>query len=193
MNRDDLSQYLVHWTKGDDYEEAFRSLLSICLDGAIKGGDRGVFGGGKCVCFTEAPASKFHGEVIGHFKPFGIQIQKRWAFECGARPVIYQPREDLAKLDKSIRWKHVDFSYGNGLESRNYTWQREWRIKKDVLNLPPDPTIIVPDEEWCKRLITEFSSENIMRGCEENMDLGYYYTYKPVLKDRYSILWLEQH
>ncbi|WP_125289136.1 hypothetical protein [Erwinia sp. 198] len=191
MNRDDISEYLVHWTKGNNYEDAFRGLISICLDGALKGGGRGVFGGEKCVCFTEAPAEKFHGKVIGHFKPFGIQVEKRWAFERGGRPVIYQPREDLEKLHKSIHWKHVDFSYGNSPQSRNYTWQREWRVKEDLLNLPSQPTIIVPDKEWCNKLIAEFSNENLIRGCEENMDMGYYYTYNPVLGNEYTILWLE--
>ena len=190
MNRDDLSNYLVHWTKGSD-EEAFENLLSICFDSFLYGGERGVFGGDKCICFTEAPAEKFHSSVIGQFKPFGIQVTKKWAFKMGGRPVIYQPRSDLHKLDMSIRWRHVDFDICNGSQYRNYTWQREWRIKSDKLELPLPLTVIVPNKQWCNKLIDAFYGENLRRGCEDNMDLGYFYTYRPVLKDEFTVLWLE--
>lgn len=175
---------------GDTYQEAYESLLSICKDSILYGGSRGVCGGANCICFTETPKETFHENVVGQFKPFGIEVEKAWLFEQGGRPVIYQPRDELQYLAPSIHWRHVDFSIGHSEQYRNYTWQREWRIQKDELHLPSNPAVIVPNEEWANKLQEDIISENMWRGCEENMDLGYYYTYRPVLQGEFMIFWL---
>lgn len=192
MNRSDLSPSLVHWTKGSCFEEALESLISICIDEQIFGGTRGIADGSRCVCFTESPVDKFHEKVIGEFKPFGIQVTKEWLFGLGGRPVIYQPRYDLKKLDPSIRWRHVDFSLKNNSYRRNYTWQREWRIQRDSLWLPEQTVIVVPTREYGNRLIQAFDSEDSWRGCQENIDLGYFYTYNPVQARHYQVLYLDE-
>jgi hypothetical protein len=75
MTRDDISKYLIHWTKGDSYEEAFEILRSIVFEMRIIGSGKYIKGSYYCVCFTEAPVEKFH-QVIGKYKPFGIRVSK---------------------------------------------------------------------------------------------------------------------
>ncbi|WP_131825775.1 hypothetical protein, partial [Chromobacterium violaceum] len=170
MQREDLSQYLIHWTKGQSYEEAYNALLNICFDGVIHGGTRGVTGGESVICFTETPAKIFHSNTIGEFKPFGIQFKKIEIFKKGGLPVIYQPNSDLKYLDPSIHWRHVEFSIGSNGKNRNFTWQREWRVKTKFLKIESPATIIVPDREWVERIVNDFSSEYLKRGQEDNYD-----------------------
>ena len=190
MVRNDLSEDLVHWTKGT-YDEAYEALLSICFDGYIRGGNRGVFTKENCVCFTETPTETFHSKTIGNLKPFGVRVSKRWAFSEGALPVIYQPASHIENLADGIKWRHVDFSIDDSEQRRNYTWQREWRIKVNYLYLPKDLTLIVPNKLWAEKLMSDINEENILRGCEDNMDLGYFYTHRPVLSSGFTILWLD--
>lgn len=104
--RDDLSDRLVHLTKG---EEAFETFVHILNDKALKGGNGFIKGGHKCVCFSEAPISKLP-QVLStphdtiKYRPYGFIFTKRWVFEKGGRPVIYQPDGDydILPLEKSI-------------------------------------------------------------------------------------------
>lgn len=99
--RDDISDYLVHWTKGDCYEEAAEILLQIIVTDAVKGGNGFIKGQYICVCFTEAPLDVFHLKK-GKYKPFGIQMHKSDVFGLGGRPVIYQLEEEFDILPKSM-------------------------------------------------------------------------------------------
>ncbi|MFM4846662.1 hypothetical protein ACEUDP_18285 [Aeromonas caviae] len=169
--RTDHTDYLVHWTRGDT-DEAFDRLTSIAIDECIYGGNFGVRAGCNCVCFTEAPINHFH-EREGFFQPFGIMVSKKWLFGLGGRPVIYQPEDDFILLPKRLQWKHVDYDI-TGYKKRDYSWQREWRIQTDKLNLPvSEVTLIVPDEDYYDELRERFSNENISRGLASCDSYGY--------------------
>ena len=111
MVRDDLSDRLIHLTRGasndpkTNRDEAVGNLESILKDGALKGGDGFIKGSFKCVCFSEAPVSKLpyilaHAEAHGFkYSPYGVMVSKRWFFAQGGRPVIYGSSDEFDKLN----------------------------------------------------------------------------------------------
>lgn len=154
MQRIDLSEYLVHWIKGDSHEDAFDVLRQIVHNRVLLGSSGGIRDGWTCVCFTEAPKNVFH-QVLGRYKPFGIQIPKSWLFEKGGRPVIYQAHHEYELLSKQIRWRHVRFE-PHTKPPVDFSWEREWRIRADELVVDPKVArILVPDESWAEALINE--------------------------------------
>ena len=104
MLRADMSDDLVHWTKGQSDQEAFDALSKIVSEHRLLGGNSCIKGEFTCVCFSEAPLSYFY-EVRGRYRPFGILLSKRWVFLQGGRPVIYQAPEEFERLPMSHRWR----------------------------------------------------------------------------------------
>lgn len=155
--RDDLSNKLVHLTKGtgDDPEkhrgEALRSFGKIIKSKTIKGGTGFIKGGHTCVCFSEAPISKLSyiiaNETDKNFKyqPYGVMVDKRWLYQKGGRPVIYGPDPDYRLLPDEMKYRHVRF-YLSEKTTIDHSAEREWRIKTSDLQITPkEVTLIVPD------------------------------------------------
>jgi hypothetical protein len=164
MAREDISDKLVHFTKGDTLETAFTHIRAIISESRLTGGNGFVKGGYRCVCFSEAPAAALeHGllnsSAYSRYSPFGIMFEKSWIFEQGGRPVIYQPDSEYAALPESHKWRHVRYE-PNAEEPNDFTWEREWRIQTDELNFSPSvAAVVVPDRDWAERLIAEHESE----------------------------------
>lgn len=166
MIRDDLSNKLIHLVRGDTIEEAFGKFHSILKERQLRGGTGYIKGGYTCVCFTEAPIAKLSYVLANpdlarmRYRPLGIMIDKAYAFDHGARPVIYQPEDDFNKLDETIRYRHVRFELNNPNYPIDLTWEREWRIKTDILPLPIETTtFIVPNREWRDEFVKTHSDE----------------------------------
>lgn len=192
QERSDHTDYLVHWTKGT-FEEALDSLTSIAIDETLYGSANGIRSSDVCVCFSEAPIESFH-KGGDYFQPFGVRVSKRWFFEQGGRPVIYQTIEEYNLLSEELRWKHVDFDV-SGNNKRNYTWQREWRIKMDELYLPVEEvTLLVPDKKYFDILQQRFSNENYARGLASCDPYGYgmYTPHYPTQADTYPLEYFEK-
>ena len=187
--REDLSNYLVHWLKGETEEDSYQTLLEICIDECIRGSNgRGVYGDDKVICFSEAPAKIFHSDIKGEFKPFGVSIYKHDIFSLGGLPVIYQPKEQLQYLDKSIHWRHVDFNLTSP-DYKNYTWQREWRLKAEQFNLNNvGVALLVPNKSWAERLKSDIHNENCNRDYFQYCMLGGYYEFPLVLSGKTMII-----
>ena len=186
LNRVDHTNYLVHWTSGG-LEEAIEKFKSIAVDGILYGNNYGVRSKDNCICCTEAPVENFHIEG-SRYKPFGIRFSKRWYFSQGGRPVIYQPEEDYQSLDESIRWKHVDFDLRD--ENRcDYSWGREWRLKREELVLPiEEAVLIIPDESYRESFVEYFRDVNFWRGVATSADPYLYWDLYPESPgDKYKI------
>src|SRR4030095_5613528 len=96
QEREDVSNYLVHFIKGDSYEETVGTLSSVVLGSQLLGGNGVIKGSSRCVCFSEAPIKSL-GQMLMKpsihgvkYKPFGVILTKKWLFEQGGRPVIYE-------------------------------------------------------------------------------------------------------
>ncbi len=160
MIKDDLSNKLIHFTKGDA-QQAIKNFHSILSQKKLVAGTHGIKGDFKCVCFTESPIAKFS-HILANpklynfpYAPFGIMVDKAWLFEKGGRPVIYQPDEDYDLLEASIKYRHKTYDPLKGID---FTWEREWRIHIDELPLDPtQTTIVVPNRRYRDELIEKYT------------------------------------
>lgn len=123
--------------------------------------------GEDVVCFTEAPIQEFNSvfslvsiassaDERPRYEPYGIAVSKKWLFEQGARPVIYDDENSSSKYPEALRYRFVPYDPTNGID---YTWEREWRIKTKELNLDPKHTlVIVPTAEEAFQIVYEFAN-----------------------------------
>jgi len=153
--RPDITDKLVHFTNGDTEELAFERLLQIIDEQRLIGSGTKIRGNFKCVCFSEAPLTSLQNGLVNpsaysRYLPFGILFEKRWIFEQGGRPVIYEPDDEFGLLPETLRWRHVRYEPG----TIDFTWEREWRIHCDELHFTPDVAcIVVPLKSWADALI----------------------------------------
>ncbi|MGF7466493.1 MULTISPECIES: hypothetical protein [Alcaligenes] len=160
MSRPDLSDDLIHWMKGDTYDEAFDVLVKIVTGEYLLGGTGMIKGGYRCVCFTESPINSFH-KIQGKYKPFGLAFTKSFMYSQGARPVIYQSESEYGDLPESLQWRHVRFDLV-GPPVVDFTWEREWRLLTDSVKLCPEHVrIILPGDFWLEELVNRFDFEEI--------------------------------
>lgn len=158
MIRDDLSNKLIHFTKGTP-EEATVAFRSIIKEEKLRGGTGFIKGGFKCVCFTESPIAKFPHILASPkafdfpYAPLGIMVSKLWLYKQGGRPVIYQPDEEYDDLNDNQKYRHKRYEPDKNID---FTWEREWRIKTDSLRLDPyETTLIVRGRSWEKELFQD--------------------------------------
>ncbi|CAN5147662.1 hypothetical protein BH09PAT2_BH09PAT2_06230 [soil metagenome] len=153
--RDDLSNKLIHLTKGtpDEAKKIFKKIIS---ESQLLGSNNDIRGGDKVICFSEAPISKL-GLILAYGKytnmrymPYGFMFEKNYLFEKGARPVIYQTGKEFDELNENQKYRHVRYEHNKGID---HTWEREWRLKTDSLILDPENvTLIVPSKEIERKL-----------------------------------------
>jgi hypothetical protein len=165
MGRIDISQDLIHFTKDETKEAAFKRLQKIIRERKLFGGTNLIKGKYRCVCFSEAPLTSLAAGLINEdyystYSPFGVMVSKQWLFEQGGRPVIYQPNSEFRLLPESHRWRHVTFDIRPAFSFSDFTWEREWRIRCDELPFDhKSARIVVPDARWAARLIREHDDE----------------------------------
>lgn len=158
MGRIDTSEFLVHFTKGDNALDSFRS---IATSSELRGGTGFIKGGYRCVCFTEAPLHALQ-DILLHpsehgykYAPFGIVVRKAWLFQYGGRPVIYQPDAEYGLLPEALRWRHVRYE-PNANPPIDFSWEREWRVLTDSLKIAPDNAwLVVPSVEKLREVCEE--------------------------------------
>lgn len=159
--RPDITDKLVHFTSGASDDEAFNCLRQIIAERRLLGSGTKIHGNYKCVCFTEAPLPSLqHGLVntsaYSRYSPFGVLLEKKWVFEQGGRPVIYQPDYEFAVLPELLRWRHMRYEPG----VIDFTWEREWRIQCAELQFESHvASIVVPNKNWADELIAEHHAQ----------------------------------
>lgn len=110
----------------------FAVLRKILSEGELKGTSNWTYGQ-KCVCFSEAPIVEFNSifslvaiaaskQERPRYEPYGIAVSKKWLFETGGRPVIYDHTDTFGKLPKDLKYRFVPYDPGKGID---YTWERE--------------------------------------------------------------------
>ncbi len=142
--RTDISSYLFHFVnRGNTPADRLRAILKC---GYIRGG---LYPPAtkKSVCFTEAPLAdvvRQDGILDSHsyqrLSLWGIGFKKKFIFDAGGLPVIYQPRVRLADIHPNAHWRHVDFDLETGTD---YSWQREWRICSEEFHFESEHAVLV--------------------------------------------------
>lgn len=122
----------------------------------------------KCVCLSEAPISAI-GMILDNpkshkfrYQPVGLTLDKKWFFEQGGRPVIYQPESEYSDLPNKLQYRHVSFDPTREPTPIDFTWEREWRLNAEHLELDPTKcSIIIPKRQWIKEINDYFKRKEI--------------------------------
>lgn len=137
-SREDLSDYLFHFTKG---KYAFETLKIILNEGILKDVNKRGY-----LCFTEAPVTALFNmfQIFERCKnpmyaPYGIGIKKNLLYNDGCRPVIYGTIEDFGTFPKHLYWRCEEYKP----DEKDYSWLREWRLKIKEFKLPIEDCIVI--------------------------------------------------
>lgn len=133
MARDQFpAAMLTHFTRRSIEGDALDNLVSILRDGVIRASTRLIPGGHAAVCFFDSPIAEL-GRLLTpanrrRYEPFGIALDKRYAFRQGARPAIYMPLPEAERLlapEELWRVAAIDFDRDPPVD---WTFEREWRM-----------------------------------------------------------------
>ncbi len=135
---------LTHFTRAARTSSAIDNLVSILTSQVIHGGRRMVRGGRPAVCMFDIALPNLRTvltrENRRRYEPFGIAVDRRYAFRMGARPVIYLPwREARETIAPAEHWRVVSLEIERN-PPVDWTYEREWRLPGD---LPLQPSLCV--------------------------------------------------
>ena len=130
---------LTHFTRASRAGDALDNLASILRDGIIRGSSRMIAGRQPTVCMFDAPLAELS-RLLNRlnrrrYQPFGVALEKHYAFAMGARPVIYIPLAEARRiLPDGELWRVVAIDLGRD-PPIDWTFEREWRVPGE-LRLP---------------------------------------------------------
>ena len=169
--RRDMSDLLFHFTRSTpDGRTASSVLNKILSEGLLRGTSKQKHLD-KFICFTEAPIQECNSifslvsiatlpEHLPRYEPYGVAIAKKWLYEKGGRHVIYDHPDARVDISPSQLYRFAPYDPENG---KDFTWEREWRIKKDELILDPDHTlVIVPSSKEAFEIVYKYASVGIV-------------------------------
>lgn len=128
---------LTHFTRASvDGASALDNLSIILREGVIRGAERMVRGGRAAVCMFDAALTELSSllkrDNRRRYEPFGIALDKRYAFKAGARPVMYIPWVEAEQmLDAEELWRVVPIDL-DCTPPIDWTFEREWRHLGDL-------------------------------------------------------------
>jgi len=132
--RRDLTDWVWHLVKRDGHPQ--ETVSRIITEQTLRG-SRDHASGETVICFSEAPLRELMNQdemlsrnAYKRLALYGVGFRKRWLFDRGGLPVIYQPNSLIDNLQPKARWRHVEFDLSKPVD---YTWQREWRIRAESL------------------------------------------------------------
>jgi hypothetical protein len=173
--RSDISSSVTHLTRGPKGKEAnanaaLEILLTILKDEKIKGSTTSsgfINGSRRAVCFQDAPPQFLAQNVYFERKyrqtvpdakvrylAFGLIFGKTYAFQQGARPVIYDRTDDAKKyLSQRQWWRIVNLDLDDKKKIIDWTHEREWRCPGDFPFKRDRATVILPDRKSYRRFV----------------------------------------
>ena len=156
--RIDISQRITHLTRSssDGKMKAVDVLIKILNERKICGSDGFIVGSRRAVCFQDAPLLglaqnvDFEREVAPKmsrqpsYEGCGLSFPKPYAFEKGARPVIYEVTEKAKHfLPPGEHWRIVQLDLSDESALVDWTHEREWRC----------PDSFQFELKWCALLV----------------------------------------
>ncbi len=141
---------LTHFTRRSAEGDAMDNLVAILRTRVIRASRRMVRTSRAVVCLFDAPWTELNRLLTRdnrrRYEPFGIAIDKRYAFAIGARPVIYLPwREACQMLNEQELWRVVAIDLEQ-TPPLDWTFEREWRTPGQ-LPLPQQGAVALV-ESW---------------------------------------------
>lgn len=180
---DDMSPFVVHFTKASPNKSEYENSLSILHQRRLEA--RGRFGIGKnhaesphCVCFSEVPLHQLK-RLADKRGPYGIVFRKEFIVERNGGPIMYAYQDTThatalrAFLDGAVGkpddpiWQIASFvdqpgTYGKS--SYFFEWEREWRHVGDLNFKESDPAFLVIPEnlhETARGFFDDAERENL--------------------------------
>ncbi|BFH62438.1 DUF2971 domain-containing protein [Paenibacillus azoreducens] len=157
-------------------------LIKILNEKKLVGTDKKAFvaGNSKVICFQDLPLysvsqnAYYEGVDLNakpgyisykenaRYVPFGLLFTKKTLWDKGARPVIYEDKRSfLEKLDSSEHWRVVHMDLSNPADLKDFTHEREWRLKTDEFTFEYEDVYILLDESFSYRYFVKHASEEI--------------------------------
>jgi hypothetical protein len=127
---------LSHFTRASRLGDALDNLAAILREGVIHGSTRMIRGRRAAVCLFDAPFGELKEILVRQnrhrYQPFGIAIDKRYAFKMGARPVLYMPLPEAQRmLAEEELWRVVAIDPEHN-PPIDWSFEREWRLPGDL-------------------------------------------------------------
>jgi hypothetical protein len=141
---------LTHFTRRSADGDAMDNLATILRSGLIRGSRRMVRTRRAVVCLFDASLAELNRLLVRdnrrRYEPFGIALDKRYAFLMGARPVIYLPWTEARQiLDERELWRVVAIDLKR-TPPLDWSFEREWRVAEE-LKLPSEGAVALV-ETW---------------------------------------------
>lgn len=173
--RTDLGGQVAHFTRpaeiGGKQYTALQVLLKILRERTIKAG--GGYVRGKAVCFQDAPVYSlsqnldYEYDMVNckrrencRYEPFGLMFLKPYVFCHGGRPVIYDiPDEAERYVNEENRWRIVSYDLRNQDDFKDWTHEREWRMKDDFGFEIGKATVLLPHHKFYKLFFEESAKD----------------------------------
>jgi hypothetical protein len=141
---------LTHFTRAAGTKSAIDNLDAILRDGVIRGATRLIRGQRPVVCLCDATVSELGRLLVRsnrrRYEPFGVALDKRYAFGMGARPVLYMPWREARQILAEEEWWRVAAIDLDRNPPIDWSFEREWRVAGD-LRLPPRAAVALV-ESW---------------------------------------------
>jgi hypothetical protein len=132
----DAVQMLTHFTRAARTKSALDNLETILREGIIHGASRLIRGKRPVVCLFDATIGELGGLLVRanrrRYEPFGVALDKRYAFRMGARPVLYVPWSEAQLILAEEEWWRVgaiDLEHNPPID---WSFEHEWRIAGDL-------------------------------------------------------------
>jgi Putative abortive phage resistance protein AbiGi, antitoxin len=162
---EDMSDYVVHFTKASENRTAYENSLSILGQRKLEARNR--FGVGRefqsspeCVCLSEIPLHHL-GRLAIKRGSYGIGFKKEFVVQRDGGPILYAYKgtEHAKAMKKLVAehqsdpthsiWRVAPFVDVPGVYNSEYCfeWEREWRLTGDLEFEVNDPAfLIIPDD-----------------------------------------------
>jgi hypothetical protein len=127
---------LTHFTRASEESSAIDNLAAILRAGVIRGATRMIRGAHPAVCLCDAPLGEL-GRIVmrknrRRYAPFGVAVDKRYAFAMGARPAIYLPWREASRIIPPKEWWRVVAIDLERSVPVDWSFEREWRMAGDL-------------------------------------------------------------
>lgn len=174
--RSDISTYLTHLTRENDDLSGIDVLIKILKEKTLLGSTNSGFiqGSDRAVCFQDAPLysitqnlihEQFNRDELGgkiRYRPYGISFNKKYIFNKGGRPVIYEQKDIARKKYPDDLWRIVSFDLNDKNNIVDWTHEREWRVKGNFQFDLAEVTVLLTNKSAYKTFINKID-ESILK------------------------------
>lgn len=173
LSREDLSQWLVHFTGGTylgtNWLSPFDVVRNIIREGRVHASTKSEitkYHAPGAACFYDIPPSLYRSVVATNpnaRQPYGLIVSKTVFWWKGGRPAIYTDNMEPTRWHQTERFRLIWTDLGRHPHPVDWTHEREWRVP-GALQLSLDPAVTnfhwwwpcVPSLQECRQLFSEF-------------------------------------